>query len=125
MKKLFLMTAMAVALASLASDAYAIHPRARAARDAAWFASARPWHGDYAYTPIGGPVALVVPPHADTMAAWGWGVTSSEIRPLYHQFGRADPGGAFFGETNPFLPTPLWPSHTDQFGVYPVRGPWR
>jgi hypothetical protein len=21
-------------------------------------------------------------------------------------------------------PTPYWPSHTDQFGVYPVRGPW-
>jgi hypothetical protein len=125
MKKLFLMTAMAVALASLASDAYAIHPRVRAARNAAYFASARPWHGEYAYTPIGSPVALVVPPHADTIAAWGWGVTSSEIRPLYHQFGQADPGGAFFGEASPYRPTPVWPSHTDQFGVYPVRGPWR
>ena len=24
----------------------------------------------------------------------------------------------------PFQTTPYWPSHTDQFGVYPVRGPW-
>ena len=123
MKNLILLTAVAATLV-VATDAQAIWP-ARAARNAAYFSSARPWHGEYAYTPIGGPVALVTPPHADTMAAWGWGVTSSEIRPLYHQFGRADPGGVMFGEYSPFLPTPLYPSHTDQFGVYPVRGPWR
>lgn len=23
-----------------------------------------------------------------------------------------------------FQATPYWPSHTDQFGVYPVRSPW-
>jgi hypothetical protein len=23
-----------------------------------------------------------------------------------------------------FLGTPNWPSHTDQYGVYYVRGPW-
>ena len=23
-----------------------------------------------------------------------------------------------------FKATPYWPTHTDQFGVYPVRGPW-
>lgn len=124
MRKVLLLTALAVAV--LTGDALAIHPRARAAGQAAWFASARPWHGQYAYTPIGSPTALVVPPHADTIAAWGWGVTSSEIRPLYHQFGQADPGpGAVYGEFSPWLPTPLHPSHTDQFGIYPVRGPWR
>lgn len=124
MRKTLLFTALAVAV--LTGDALAIHPRARAAGQAAWFASARPWHGQYAYTPVGGPVALVVPPTADTIAAWGWGVTSSEVRPLYHQFGQADPGGAMiYGENSPWLPTPVWPSHTDQFGVYPVRGPWR
>ena len=23
-----------------------------------------------------------------------------------------------------FYPRPYWPSHTDQFGTYPVRAPW-
>lgn len=123
MRQTLFLTALAVAI--LTGDAFAGGPRVRAARNAAWFSSARPWHGEYAYTPIGSPTALVVPPHADTMAAWGWGVTSSEIRPLYHQFGRADPGGAMFGEANPYRHTPVYPSHTDQFGIYPVRGPWR
>jgi len=121
---LLLITLATTVLAAAAPSAQAIGPR-RAARLGNYYASARPWHGEYAYTPMGEPVALVVPPHADTMASWSWGVTQSEIRPLYHQFGRSDPGGAFFGEVNPYLPTPRWPSHTDQFGVYPVRGPWR
>ena len=119
-----LLLATAAVLLLTAADAQAIHPN-RANRQAAYFSSARPWHGNYAYTPNGGPVALVVPPHADTMAAWGWGVTSSEIRPLHHQFGRANPGGAgYYGPQSPFLPTPLYPTHTDQFGVYYIRGPW-
>lgn len=82
-----------------------------------------PWHGQYAYTPYGAPTALVVPPVADTMTSYSWGVAQSEVRPLYHQFGRAyvGPGGGING----YRPTPQWPSHTDQFGVYPVRGPWR
>jgi hypothetical protein len=125
MKQPFLVMAAAVGvLATLASAAEAGQPN-RAARQAYYFASARPWNGNYAYTPYGEPVALVVPPHADTMASWGWGVTQSEIRPLYHQFGRANPGGTVYGSANPYLPTPIYPSHTDQFGVYPVRGPWR
>jgi hypothetical protein len=120
---IFLMAAAAVLVAAV-ENAHAFGPK-RAARIANYHASARSWHGDYAYTPWGGPVALVVPPHADTIAAWSWGVAQSEIRPLHHQFGRSDPGGVFYGEYNPYLPTPIWPSHTDQFGIYPVRGPWR
>lgn len=125
MKRTSLLVLAAAALLGIPNEAAEAIGPIRAARIANYHASARPWHGEYAYTPWGEPVALVVPPHADTIAAWGWGVTSSEIRPLHHQFGRADPGGAFFGPVNPYLPTPLWPSHTDQFGIYPVRGPWR
>lgn len=125
MKRCFLLTALAATVfATFVPGVQAGGPR-RAARIANYHASARPWHGDYAYTPVGEPVALIVPPHADTMASWGWGVSQSEIRPLYHQFGRANPGGAFLGSQSPWMTTPIYPSHTDQFGVYPVRGPWR
>jgi hypothetical protein len=126
MKRLVLFLALgATALATAASPALAIHPGARGVRVANYHAAARPWHGPYAYTPWGEPVALVVPPTADTVSAWSWGVAQTEIRPLHHQFGRSQPPGAFFGAGSPYLHTPLWPSHTDQFGVYPVRGPWR
>jgi hypothetical protein len=123
MKKAFWLLALAAVLIP-AFDAVAGKPQ-RAARQAAYFSGARPWNGDYAYTPDGGPVALVIPPHADTSMAWGWGVTASEMRPNWHQFGRYQPPGFVAGPQSPFLPTPLYPSHTDQFGVYPVRGPWR
>ena len=32
------------------------------------------------------------------------------------------PGNGPFG--GPYRPTPLWPSDTTEFGVYPVRAPW-
>ena len=52
------------------------------------------------------------------------GVTQTEMMPIYHQFRRPYPGdGAGMGVG--FLSTPRWPSHTDQFGVYYVRGPWK
>lgn len=97
--------------------------RARASRWAHRFALTRPWHGDYYYTPWGTPAALVVPPTAHMQTAWSWGVSQTTIRPIYHQYQRTDPGsgGLVPGQ---FLPTPVWPSHTDQFGVYYVRGPW-
>ena len=52
----------------------------------------------------------------------GWGVTQTEMRPIYHQFARPYPGDGA-GQGVGFLSTPRWPSHTDQFGVYYVRGP--
>ena len=65
----------------------------------------------------------MVPPTATTSTSWAWGVAQSEVRHIPHQFRRP-----FYGEEvvqpYPLRPTPLWPSHTDQFGVYYVRGPW-
>lgn len=81
------------------------------------------WHGFYYHTAWQTPVALVCPPNAGRQTKWAWGVTNTEVTPIYHQFGRAYPG-PYAGSPYPFLPTPIWPSHTDQFGVYYVRGPW-
>jgi hypothetical protein len=80
------------------------------------------WNRNYANTQYGQPVALVVPPTAQLQTNWGWGVASSRISRLDHQFQRNYPGDGQFG--GPFRTTPLWPSDTVQFGVYPVRGPW-
>ena len=80
------------------------------------------WHGQYYHTMWTTPVALVVPPTAGRHTKWGWGVTNTEVTPIYQQFGRSYPGPYYGGAA--FLPTPIWPSHTDQFGVYYVRGPW-
>ena len=92
-------------------------------------AQSTPWHGGYYYINYGRPTALVVPPTAALQTKWAWGVGNTVSVPIYHQFGRAFPGAypveAGVGYNGmPFLPTPLWPSSTDQFGVYYVRGPW-
>lgn len=89
---------------------------------AAWGARRNAWHGNYANAEYGGPVALAVPPTAERQTSWGWGVTNTEVRPIWHQYRRPYPGPiGGFGE---FAPTPAWPSHTDQFGVYYIRSPW-
>jgi hypothetical protein len=80
------------------------------------------WNRNYAHTEYGAPVALVVPPTAQLQTNYGWGVASSRISRIDHQFQRNYPGPGPFG--GPFRSTPLWPSDTIQFGVYPVRGPW-
>ncbi len=80
------------------------------------------WNRNYAYADYGQPVALVVPPTANLQTNWGWGVASSRISRIDHQFQRNFPGYGYFG--GPFRPTPVWPSDTTQFGVYYVRGPW-
>ncbi|MCI0333407.1 MAG: hypothetical protein L0228_09310 [Planctomycetes bacterium] len=80
------------------------------------------WNRNYANTEYGQPVALVVPPTANMQTNWGWGVASSRISRIDHQFQRNYPGDGQFG--GPFRTTPLWPSDTTQFGVYHVRGPW-
>ncbi len=79
------------------------------------------WNRNYAYTDYGQPTALVVPPTAQLQTNWGWGVASSRISPIDHQFARNYPGNGPFG--GPYRPTPLWPSDTTEFGVYPVRPP--
>lgn len=79
------------------------------------------WHGNYAHTQHGVPVALVVPPTAQLQTNYGWGVGSSRVSRIDHQFGRnyAGPGAA-----GPYQPTPVWPQDTTQFGVYHVRSMW-
>ena len=80
------------------------------------------WNRNYAYYQYGRPLALVVPPTANLQTNWGWGVSSSRVSRLDHQFGRNYPGRGPFG--GPFKHTPRWPQDTNQFGVYSVRGPW-
>jgi len=83
------------------------------------------WHSAWYDPAEGRPIALVVPPTAEFMTQYSWGVPSSRVMPLYHQFRRPYPGpGATAGGGGGFLPTPNQPSDTVQFGVNAVRGPW-
>ncbi len=83
------------------------------------------WHSGWYDPAEGRPIALVVPPTAEFQAQYGWGVPSSRVAPIYHQFRRPYPGpGAAGGSGGGFLPTPAQPSDTVQFGVNAVRGPW-
>ena len=87
------------------------------------FAMDRPWHGGYYAQMYGQPTAVVVPPTAHMRQTYSWGVSQNLMYPIHHQFGRsANSPGAAPGGT--FRATPPWPSHTDQFGYYYVRGPW-
>jgi hypothetical protein len=87
------------------------------------YAARNSWHGGYYHSAWGMPVALVVPPTAEFQTHWGWGVGNTRITPIWHQFQRNYPGPGFY-ERGSVRPTPPWPSDTDQFGVYYIRGPW-
>ncbi len=115
-----ILLATVACLAVPASDAVAGNHGNRAALR---HARTMPWHGNYYHTAYGSPIGLVVPPTANMQTKMGWGVSQSEMVPIYHQAYRAYPGDGG-GSTRAFLATPNWPSHTDQFGVYYVRGPW-
>jgi hypothetical protein len=83
------------------------------------------WHSAWYDPAEGRPIALVVPPTSEFQTQYGWGVPSSRVAPIYHQFRRPYPGpGAVAGGGGRFLPTPNQPSDTVQFGVNAVRGPW-
>lgn len=82
-----------------------------------------PWHGGYYDAAWGTPVAVLVPPTAESQTHWSWGVGGTRVTPIQHQFQRNYPGPAGFGR-GAFQPTPPWPSSTDQFGDYYIRGPW-
>jgi hypothetical protein len=114
---------------SLHSGQPCLDPWARADWIAANQAAAMSWHAGYYNTQYGAPVALVVPPTARMSTRWGWGVSQSTMSPIYPQFKRSYPGPVMVDAAtgqgpSPLMPTPRWPSHTDQFGVYYVRGPW-
>jgi len=83
----------------------------------------QPWHGNYYHVAWGMPVALVVPPTAENQVHWGWGVGNTRVTRINSQFGRSWPGPGAYDRAR-FQPTPRWPTDTDQFGVYYVRGPW-
>lgn len=129
MRKLSIAAGLLIALAAISSEAAAQGPLGRiinrtpATMGDTWaqqMASGRPWHGQYYYLPYGQPVALVVPPNSVMQQNYSWGVSQNTNTPIYHQYGYAaspSAGGAFYA-------TPRWPSHTGQFGVYPVRAPW-
>lgn len=125
MKRLLLsLIVAATGLILVAEKTHAAGCRAVADRWGQRFAQTMPWHGGYYYHPQGAPTALLVPPVANMQTRLGWGVAQRSMVPVYHQFSRGFPGAAA-GSGCRFRPTPRWPSHTDQFGVYYVRGPWR
>lgn len=82
-----------------------------------------PWHGNYYHYQYGTPLALVVPPTASFQSNYSWGVGRTTSTPIYHQFARPYPGMAT-GGPHGLHRTPYWPSNTNQFGVYYIRGPW-
>jgi len=81
------------------------------------------WHGGYYNAAWGTPVALVVPPNADYQTNWGWGVGNTRVTRIWPQFNRNWPG-QIGPSTGAFRATPAWPSDTNQYGVYYIRGPW-
>ncbi len=81
------------------------------------------WHGNYYDVAWGRPVALVVPPTARTETHWSWGVGGFRVTPVHHQFELGYPTYGDY-DRNWFRPTPRWPTSTDQFGDYYIRGPW-
>jgi hypothetical protein len=108
----------AAVLAACVADCFAAAPNVWPVRRARWY----DWNKPYAHTAYGQPVSLVVPPTATLQTNWGWGVGSSRLERLDHQFMRNYPGYGPFASG--FRTTPIWPSDTTQYGVYHVRGPW-
>ncbi len=120
---LFAVALLASAIAVSGSDANAGDPYAMTEVWAHNYSMNRPWHGNYYNQNYGQPLALIVPPTAHMRQTLSWGVSQNKMYPIYHQFGRsANSPGA--GRPGQFQATPQWPSHTDQFGTYYVRGPW-
>jgi hypothetical protein len=120
-----LLTCVALLVSETAQAGWGVrrHYGSHAGARAAAVAQTTCWHRPYYYVPWGTTTALVVPPKVETQTHWGWGVGSTRVTPIHHQFQRDWPGtGA--GSSGPMRPTPPWPSNTDQFGVYYVRGPW-
>jgi hypothetical protein len=130
MKRSLLIALSVAAAFSAASDARAIEllHRGGAARSPGVMSvapdgSGAVWNGAYYKPEWGMPVALVVPPTAEFQSDYGWGVGNFRVTPIAPQFHRAYPGEGVYNRRL-FRPTPPWPSDTNQFGVYYVRGPW-
>lgn len=121
---IFATSVLAALLTAGGSTATAGDPLGAAQVWAHNFSMNRPWHGGYYHQMYGQPLALVVPPTSGMRQTFSWGVSQNVNYPIHHQFWRsANTSGA--GAPGSFMATPSWPSHTDQFGVYYVRAPWR
>lgn len=96
----------------------------RGDRIAARHARGMSWHAPYVHTATGLPLAYIVPPTAHMQTKWSWGVAQNTMSPIYHQFRRSHPGESAELSSEQFNHTPRWPSHTDQFGIYYIRGPY-
>ncbi len=120
---IFVLAVAAIVSSRFDAQATAADPYAATQLWSNQVAAQRAWHGNYYYLPYGQPTALVVPPTAHMRQTLSWGVSQNLMYPLNHQFGRSanSPGAQAPGS---YMATPQWPSHTDQFGVYYVRGPW-
>jgi hypothetical protein len=118
-----LILAVAAALLAASSSSTMAGNRTIKGRVAARQSQTYPWHGGYYDAAWGMPVAVVVPPTAESQAHLGWGVGATRVTPIQHQFGRAYPGPGVYDRST-FRPTPAWPSSTDQLGDYYIRGPW-
>ena len=116
----FVIVALLVTLSAASAPALECSPTGLRMRH---YTTCYPWHGGYYHSAWGMPVALVVPPKAELQTHWGWGVGNTRVTTTWHQFRRNYPGPAQYNHAQ-FQPTPYWPSDTDQFGVYYVRGPW-
>ncbi len=119
-KRISTATGLALLAASLLATTASAHPGWL--RHTEYNSMRYNWHGNYAHSAYGQPVALVVPPTAQLQTNWSWGAPSARLSRIDHQFGRNYPGPGPFG--GGFRNTPVWPPDTAQFGVYHVRGPW-
>jgi hypothetical protein len=122
--RLRIWAATAMILASLAATNVRAFDETHHGHNARWRASLRPWHGRYLNVNYGQPLALVVPPTAELTTDYAWGVTSSRMTRINHQFQRPWPNGFWSPYGYGFLPAAAWPSDTRQFGTYYIRGPW-
>jgi hypothetical protein len=124
LKKILLTTALTVGAAvALSAEARAGSPWTFTDNWASRAAATYPWHGNHYHIQYGAPIALVVPPTAHMRTQYSWGASQNLMYPIHHQFER-NASGPGYGGLSGFRPKPPWPSHTDQFGVYYVRGPW-
>lgn len=122
--KRFILTAMlaaSMAGISLTESASAWERGARNATAMATYNNC--WHGPYYDAAWGMPVAVIVPPTAERQVHWGWGIGNSRITPIWPQYKLGYPVSGPFGPAA-IHPTPPWPTDTDQFGDYYIRGPW-
>ena len=96
------------------------------ARGALYRAQYYPWHGGFYSPEWGAPVAVVVPPTAEYQTNYAWGVGTTRVSRINHQFQLGYPGYGGQGVVGGygFIPTPPQPSASMQSGYYYVRGPW-